>query len=264
MQLKSVGLISFYKSLFVASLLIHDFVLHFLDIELVNEIFKRSIKSLPHKFEYYLDSDFNYQSSYCIKIPIQNSNVKLTIVLMNWQKEFYKNILNIGGQPFTDSNNLIIRPQNSIVNERLVEWEVKLRKSINDFLSSFCHKFFDMYRQHYYDFDKLKKIGLRDSEKRIFLYMSRNKTIIHIMCLRKNSKFMNDIIKSCKKTKSKQSNAIEKLIDELKDINRDKNNPLYFLNQLIIDNFYKTKRSINDSILCEHEIQPFKKFNGSS
>jgi hypothetical protein len=250
--------------------IIFSFYFHTKDIKLVNETFKKQIKSLPLKFEYdFESSDINSGN---LKIPTKNSNVKLEIVLINWQKEFYVSILDSGGQPFIDenSNNLVIRPQKHLLNAAFsfTKWQIMMKKSIDNFLTRFYHRCFDKYKTNHYDFDKLKEVSIRDSKKRICLHSSKTSKSIHVMCRINDAKFLNNLINRFRikssnmipdKITNSTNDSLENLIDELEDMNRDKNNPLFFLNQLIIDNYHKrTKSSRDNSISTEKEMPPVK------
>ena len=222
------------------------------DQKFVNDSFRKCHKNLPYSFEYEFDSDID--DAYCIKMPKINSDVKFTIILMNCQKEFFMNILDFGGQPFTIVNNLIIRPQSHLVNTNFnfQNWETMIKNHIQKFLNKFYYRCFGPSVQNNYNFDKLKVIAAKDSLKRVFVYSARNSTSLHIMCHMKDIRFYEDLLNSCNKTKIIQSNAIdsklcdsisnslnsnedcvENLIDELENMNRDKNNPLYFHEQCI-------------------------------
>lgn len=200
---------------------------------------------------------------------------------MNCQKEFFMNILDFGGQPFTIANYLIIRPQSHLLNTNFNFriWETMVKTNIDKFLKNFFYRLFVPNIQNNYDFDKLKVIAAKDSLKRVFVYSSKNCVRnLHIMCHMKDIRFYEDLLNSCNKTKIIQSNAIdsklcdsisnslnsnedcvENLIDELENMNRDKNNPLYFFNQLIIDNYHNRKRSRTNSSSSQNEYQQSNK-----
>ena len=217
-------------------------------------------------------------------MPI-NDNIKLKIIQLNWQTKFYIHIIDSAGQPKTnDLNELIITPLEYIIDENFsyTEWEKKVKMSIEKFLEKFIIERFDYDDNSKYYMDDLTIAAKKFSKKTIFIYFDRS--CFYLMCHHNDLKILEDLLNRClisnesknessknstntnnneSKPKSNETDIVESLIEELEDMNRDKENPLYFFNQLILDNLYKEKRSTQNYAL-EEESHHSKKLKAST
>jgi hypothetical protein len=240
---------------------------------------------LPPNIEYEI-VDSSEKSPKHFKMPISD-NIKLKIIQMNWQNKFFVHLIESGGQPKTNEvNDLIIKPIDYLLNEKFSysEWETKIKKSIEKFFQKFILKRFEYNDNSKYNTDELTVMAKKISKNIIFIYF--DKECFYLMCHLKESKTFKNLLNKClrnvckskkiednsnsssssqhhkndvSKEKSNNSDYVESLIKELEEMNRDKENPLYYLNQLIINyNLNKKKRLHEIKISEERNSKRFK------